>query len=160
MELTLETATLSCQSEVASVQFHPSEQALCVGCIDGAVQFYEWKESSQPSEGFLELVEGWEELADEEEGSENVRAVAFISGGDNLACGTSSGCITLYDARSGNSCDTVTAEGDVYSLLAVGSESKVLAAGAMQCTCGFANRCRWNRVVAFQCCSCFCCVST
>jgi WD40 repeat protein len=129
MRLVLETATLSCQSEPVSVQFHPREQAVCVGCIDGAVQFYEWKESSQPSEGFLELVEGWEELADDGDGDENVRAVAFTSGGEHVACGTSNGCITLYDSCSGTTCDEVTAEGDVYSLLAVGRGSKVLAAG-------------------------------
>ena len=112
------------------MQFHPSEQAVCVGCIDGTVQLYEWKESSQPSEGFLELVEGWEEMADDEEGDENVRAVAFVSGGQKVACGTSSGCITLYDIKSGNVCDEVTVEGDIYTLLAVGGGGNVLAAGA------------------------------
>lgn len=130
MQVSLEKATLSCQSEPVSVQFHPSEHAVCAGCMDGTVQFYEWKESSRPSEGFLELVEGWEELADEEGGDENVRAVAFVSGGDKVACGTSGGCITLYDSRLGGTSDEVTAEGDVYSLLAVGGGSKVLAAGA------------------------------
>lgn len=129
MQVSLESATLNCESDPVSVQFHPSEQAVCVGCINGTVQFFEWKESSQPSEGFLELVEGWEELGDRDEVEEYVRAVAFTSGGEHVACGTSSGCITLYDSRSGSMCDEVTTEGEVFSLLAVGGAGRVLAAG-------------------------------
>ena len=129
MSVSLQTATLDCPSEPVAVDFHQSANAFCVGCIDGAVQLYQWKEAADSAEDkFIELIEGWEELANPGD-QVNARAVAFLCGGDTVACGTSDGNITLYDSRSGDPCEDVDAEGEVYSLLAVGQHGRTLAAG-------------------------------
>ena len=129
MSISIDTATLDCPSEPVAVAFHPSANSFFVGCIDGAVQLYQWKQAINTDNEFIELIEGWEELADAPGDDENARAVAFLSGGDTVACGTSTGNITLYDSRSGDPIEDVEAEGEVYSLLALGQHGKVLASG-------------------------------
>jgi hypothetical protein len=119
----------------AAVDCHPSQNAICAGCIGGTVEFYTWRPSSS-EDAFIELVDGWKSTAEDEQ--EHVRAVAFLKCGEKLVSASTACNLTIYDIGEGK----VLAQGAGGEALAdsedgfycvASMDTQLLAAGTSQC---------------------------